>query len=236
MVIKWNWLFIVNRIFSLQLIKSKKVLLLCDSHCTISLENPLLPCTKKFFCFLCCFLRLKIINCIFQCVKTRLSNWQWCSLAYLTCYQDTFEEENENVVHNKEEKNLFFLKIEEKSGRRRKMRKTNSDEKHIQKLSKKVSWKKGVCQKEVLEYLEFFSKIISSSSQLLPFLPPLPFSKKKLWRTKIQANPTFTFLSLKPEARGLTQLFTEKSTMCLYALQLLTETFKMYWEDKGGPI
>ena len=179
MVIKWNWLFIVNRIFSLQLIQSKKVLLLCDSHCTISLENPLLPCTKKFFCFLCCFLRLKIINCIFQCVKTRLSNWQWCSLAYLTCYQDTFEEENENVVHNKEEKNLFFLKIEEKSGRRRKMRKTNSDEKHIQKLSKKVSWKKGVCQKEVLEYLEFFSKIISSSSQLLPFLPPLPFSKRK---------------------------------------------------------
>ena len=160
------------------MIQRNKTLLLCDSHCTISLENPLLPCTKKFFCFLCCFLRLKIINCIFQCVKTRLSNWQWCSLAYLTCYQDTFEEENENVVHNKEEKNLFFLKIEEKSGRRRKMRKTNSDEKHIQKLSKKVSWKKGVCQKEVLEYLEFFSKIISSSSQLLPFLPPLPFSKK----------------------------------------------------------
>ena len=106
MVIIRNWLLLDNWVSILQ---SKKVLLLCDSHCTISLENPLLPCTKKFFCFLCCFLRLKIINCIFQCVKTRLSNWQWCSLAYLTCYQDTFEEENENVVHNKEEKNLFFL-------------------------------------------------------------------------------------------------------------------------------
>ena len=114
MVIKWNWLSLFNLVSILQLIQSKKVLLLCDSHCTISLENPLLPCTKKFFCFLCCFLRLKIINCIFQCVKTRLSNWQWCSLAYLTCYQDTFEEENENVVHNKKEKNLFSWKLKRK--------------------------------------------------------------------------------------------------------------------------
>ena len=202
MVIKWNWL-LQNPMGISPTVNTKAG---TPYFCVIAIVQLALKILfyhvlKSFFCFLCCFLRLKIINCIFQCVKTRLSNWQWCSLAYLTCYQDTFEEENENVVHNKKEKNLFFLKIEEKSGRKRKMRKTNSDEKHIQKLSKKVSWKKGVCQKEVLEYLEFFSKIISSSSQLLPFLPPLPFSKKKIIVAYQNSSEPNVYL-LEPQTRS----------------------------------
>ena len=75
---------------------------------------------------------------------------------------------------------FFFLKIEEKSGKRRKMRKTNSDEKHIQKTVEKSELKKRcVSEKRSIGISrKFFFKIISSSSQLLPFLPPLLFSKK----------------------------------------------------------
>ena len=177
MVIRWNWLLIVNWIFSLLLIQSKKVLLLCDSHCTISLENPLLPCTKKFFCFLCYFLRLKIINCIFQCVKTRLSNWQWCSLAYLTCYQDTFEEENENVVHNKEEKKSFFLENwrekwkEKKDEKDKQWRKTHTETVEKSELKKRCVSERsiGISRIFLQDNLIFSTLTISS---------PLPFSKK----------------------------------------------------------
>ena len=191
---------------------------------------------KSFFCFLCCFLRLKIINCIFQCVKTRLSNWQWCSLAYLTCYQDTFEEENENVVHNKKEKKSFFLENwrekwkEKKDEKDKQWRKTHTETVEKSELKKRCVSERsiGISRIFLQDNLIFFSTLTISS--------PFTIFKKKSWHTKIQANPTFSSLSPKPEVRGLTQLFTEKSTMCLYALQLLTETFKMYWEDKGGPI
>ena len=85
----------------------------------------------------------------------------------------------------------------------------------------------GISRIFLQDNLIFFSTLTISS--------PYTIFKKISWRTKIQANLLFSSLSLKPEARGLTRMFTEKSTMCLYALQL-TETFKMYWEDKGGPI
>ena len=126
---------------------------------------------KSFFCFLCCFLRLKIINCIFQCVKTRLSNWQWCSLAYLTCYQDTFEEENENVVHNKEGKKSFFLENwrekwkEKKDEKDKQWRKTHTETVEKSELKKRCVSERsiGISRIFLQDNLIFFSTLTISS-------------------------------------------------------------------------